>query len=102
MRPEQDYEPLSADQVGCGTTHERDISGQSEIDPYEVAELIFMARVERMQQQGEMSRPSQIISEEELDDHFDDLSRLYRQVCQEMGLEWPPTPIDDDLDGLSA
>jgi hypothetical protein len=27
--------------------------------------------------------------EYELDDHFDDLTRLYRQVCDEMGLPFP-------------
>jgi hypothetical protein len=61
-----------------------------EINPYQVAESIFMARVEQLQQRGEMRRPSEITSEWEQEDHFDDLARVYRQVCLEMGLAWPP------------
>ena len=102
MNQEQRSDPLSTEQVGGGAVSDGEASDQPEIDFYEVAEFIFMSRVEQLQQQGEMSRPSQITTEEELDDHFDDLSRLYRQVCWEMDLAWPPPPIDDDLDGLSA
>ena len=67
------------------------IDGQ---DPYDLAEAIFAAEVERLQQAGELRRASQIRNEEELDDHFDDLSRLYRQTCQELGLLWPPPAVD--------
>lgn len=61
-------------------------------DPYDLAEVEFMRRVEALQEVGEMRRASQIQTEEELDDHFDALSRLYRQVCGEMALPWPPLP----------
>lgn len=61
-------------------------------DPYDLAEAEFMRRVEALQEIGEMRRASQIQTEEELDDHFDTLSRLYRQVCKEMALPWPPLP----------
>lgn len=70
----------------------------SAADPYALAEAEFMRRVEVLQQAGEMRRASQIETEEELDEHFDALSRLYRQVCGEMGLPWPP-PTLDMLDG---
>jgi hypothetical protein len=63
-------------------------------DPYDLAEARFVAEVERLQQAGELRRASQITDEEELDDHFDDLSRLYRQTCRELGLSWPPPAID--------
>ena len=66
-------------------------------DPYDLAEARFVAEVERLQQAGELRRPLQITTEEELDDHFDDLSRLYRQTCRQMGLTWPPPPIDPPL-----
>lgn len=62
------------------------------IDPYDLAEAEFMRRVEALQGVGEMRYASQIETEEELDEHFDALSRLYRQVCKEMALPWPPLP----------
>ena len=62
----------------------------SAFDPYGLAEAEFMRRVEALQEVGEMLRPSQIETQEELDEHFDELSRLYRQVCGEMDLPWPP------------
>lgn len=68
------------------------------VDLYTIAEAEFMHRVEVLQEAGEMRRASQIETEEELDEHFDALSRLYRQVCGEMGLPWPPPPLDA-LDG---
>lgn len=72
--------------------------GSPEFDPYVLAEAEFIRQVEVLQQAGEMRRASQIETEEELDEHFDALSRLYRQVCGEMGLPWPP-PALDTLDG---
>lgn len=65
----------------------------SAFDPYVLAEVEFMHRVEVLQEAGEMLRPSQIETQEELDEHFDELSRLYRQVCGEMDLPWPPPAI---------
>lgn len=63
-------------------------------DSYEAAETEFMRRVEVLQQAGEMRRASQIETEEELDEHFDALSRLYRHVCREMGLPSPPPSLN--------
>jgi hypothetical protein len=73
-----------------------DLSTPSPPDPYQAAKTLFMARVERLQQAGQMLRPSEITSEEEQDDHFDQLARLYRQTCLEMGLAWPPPVLDDE------
>ena len=70
------------------------VSRVGDQDPYDLAEAHFTAEVERLQQAGELRRASQITDEEELDDHFDDLSRLYRQICREMGLAWPPPAVD--------
>ncbi len=69
---------------------------QPEIDPYEKAETVFKARVEQLQRIGLIRRASEITDEGELDDHFDDLSRLYRKTCLELGLRWPPPPISDE------
>lgn len=77
---------------------EEPIEELSATDLYAAAEAEFMRRVEVLQQAGEMRRASQIETEEELDEHFDELSRLYRQVCGEMSLPWPPPPLDT-LDG---
>lgn len=75
-------------------------------DPYVVAEAEFIARLKALQEMGRLRRPSQITDEYEQDDHFDDLMRLYRQVCWEMGLDWPPLekldteefPMDPDCE----
>lgn len=91
MPPEQDSRPLSS---GNNEADLENADSSSDIDLYEVAEFIFMARVEQMQAIGELRRASEITDEEELDDHFDDLSRLYRQVCGELGLAWPPPAVD--------
>jgi len=66
-----------------------------EADPYEIALAVYELRVEQLTQAGELRRPSQITNEEDLDDHFDELSRLYRQTCLEMGLTWPPPALDE-------
>lgn len=90
MPPEQIPKPVSSEETGVGSSEG---TFHAEIDLYEVAEFIFMARVEQLQAIGELRRASEITDEDELDDHFDDLSRLYRQVCGELGLAWPPPPF---------
>ena len=65
-----------------------------ETDPYQVALEVFEDRVEEMKQSGEIRRVSQITNDGELDDHFDDLVRVYGQVCREMDLDWPPLLMD--------
>lgn len=56
-----------------------------------------MGRVEQLKNSGELRRATDIADEEELDNHFDDLWRLYRQVYGELGLDWPP-PLLDNFD----
>ena len=68
------------------------------LNPYWVAEAVFIARLEALQEMGLLRRPSEITDEYEQDDHFDDLMRLYRQACWELGLAWPPPPLDDEDD----
>lgn len=87
MYPERPPQPLKTDEAGHFL-----------IDPYTVALKVFNARVEHLKEIGVIRRPPQITSDEALDDHFDDLWREYRQVCWEMGLAWPPPPIDIDLE----
>ena len=79
MYPEQLHLPLETDETG-----------RFLIDPYTVAVEVFQIRVALLKEIGVIRRPSQITSEEALDDHFDDLWREYRQVCREMELAWPP------------
>ena len=70
----------------------------SESDTYKIAFTIGDLLLEYFQARGEIRRPSEITSEWEQDDHFEDLSDLYRQVCEFMGLAWPPparSPADD-------
>lgn len=43
-----------------------------------------------------LRRVTYIADEEELDDHFDDLTRVYKQVYLELGLSWPPPLIDGE------
>lgn len=66
-----------------------------EADPYEIALAVYEFRMEQLTQAGFLRKPSEITSEEELDDHFDELSRLYRQTCLAMGLAWPPPALDE-------
>ena len=93
MTPEQSSRSLPPDQ---NKIEEGDKGTQSNVDLYEVAELIYAAKVESLKEIGELRRAAEITSEEELDDHFDELARVYRQVCLELGLAWPPPPINDE------
>jgi hypothetical protein len=94
--PEADQsQPLETDQAGFGEARENGLSARQEIDPYDRAEAVFNARLEQLQREGKIRRASEIADEWEQDDHFDDLSRLYRQICLEMGLEWPPPAKDE-------
>ena len=67
-----------------------DEAQQVDIDLYQVAEVIYNARVEQLKQEGWIRRVEDITDEWELDDHFDDLKRIYQEVCGVMGLAWPP------------
>jgi hypothetical protein len=97
MKPEQEPAPRPTDQANLDTVKEGDLSDSSEIDPYEAALAIYQARVEQLQQQGLVRRLSEIVDEWELENHWDDLRRLYRQTCLEMGLACPP-PLHSDGD----
>ncbi len=89
--PEADQSPtLPTDQAGFGQAREGGLNALQEIDPYDRAETVYNARVEQLKREGKLRRPSEITSEREQDDHFDDLSRIFKQVCLELGLNWPP------------
>ena len=67
-------------------------------DSYKLAFYIGDLLLEYFQARGEMRKPSEITDEWEQDEHFDQLSRLHCQVCELMGLVWPPparAPADD-------
>jgi hypothetical protein len=59
---------------------------------WEAVEIINNALVDQMKAVGLIRRVQDIQSEWELDDHFDDLSSIYRLVCRVVGLPWPPSP----------
>lgn len=63
-------------------------------DPYNLAWNLVETWREALQQLGQMSRLSDLKEEEELDDYHDELNRLYRRVCNDLGLPWPP-PVRD-------
>jgi len=74
---------------------------QTEFNPYQAAMEIYELVVEFLKQQGELRRPSEITSKEEMDDHFDDLRRVYQQTIIFLGLDWPPAnqdvpPVDNE------
>lgn len=61
-------------------------------DPYEIAFAIGDLLLEYYQEQGEMMWPSEIESELQQEERFDQMARLYRWVCRLMELSWPPPP----------
>lgn len=71
---------------------------QPKTNPYQMALEVFNERVDQLKETGEIRRITDITTDEELDDHFDDLRRIYRQVCLEMELAWPPPLINEDPD----
>ena len=74
--------------------HERTLNLEAlfspETDHYELAFTIGGLLLDYFQERGEIRRASEITDEWTQDDHFDQLSRLYCQVCELMGLPWPP------------
>jgi hypothetical protein len=98
---QEEHDPAlrPTDQSNPDMINEGDLSASSKIDPYKAVLTIYQARVEQLEQQGLVRRPSEIVDEWELEDHWDDLRRLYRQTCLEMGLTWPPPLLSDgDID----
>lgn len=75
-----------------GQVREEALIGLPIKDRYKVAEVIYSARIEQLKQEGWLRRVPDIEDEWELDDHFDDLKRVYQEVYWEMGLAWPPPP----------
>jgi hypothetical protein len=66
------------------------LSHSPPVDPYKIAFAIGDLLLDHFQAQGEIRRASEITNELEQDDHFEQLSQLYRQACELMGLAWPP------------
>ena len=50
--------------------------------------------VEFLKKRGELHKVSDINGDEEQDDHFDDLARVYQPTILVLGLEWPPPDGD--------
>lgn len=63
-------------------------------DPYEIAWNLVETWRDALQQLGQMSRLTDLKEEEDLDDYHDELNRLYRRVCHELSLPWPPAVRD--------
>lgn len=60
------------------------------IDPYTIAEAAYSARIDQLQKSGDLRKASEITNPYDLEDHFDDLTQLYKETCLAMGLTWPP------------
>ena len=76
---------------------DKNSSSQVEFNPYQSAMEIYELVVEFMKQRGELRRPSEITSEAEMEDHFDDLRRVYQQTIIFLGLDWPLPIKDSDV-----
>lgn len=63
-------------------------------DPYDIAWNLVETWRDALQQLGQMSRLSDLKEDEDFDDYHDELNRLYRRVCHELSLPWPP-PVRD-------
>lgn len=59
-------------------------------DPHDIAWNLVETWREALQQLGQMPRLTDLTEEEELDDYHDELNRLYRRVCHDLQLPWPP------------
>jgi len=61
---------------------------------------IYEMVVEFLKKTGHLRRPPEIRDEDEQDDHFDDLSRVYKCPILFLGLDWPSPiydpPVSDD------
>lgn len=99
MSKEQRPEPPPIDATGLDETQVGNLDELLEVDPHAAAEAIFNLRVEQLKESGMLRRVPEITCEEELDDHFDDLTRVYKQVYFELGLSWPPPVIDNEVEG---
>ena len=68
---------------------------------YEGAFAIAEARIESLKAAGLIRRVEEISDEWELDDHFDDLARVYKHTFRVLGLAWPPVQdeVPDDRSG---
>ena len=56
--------------------------------------VVAQVEVDHLKSEGMICRVEEITDEDGLDDHFDDLARVFRQTFLERGLPWPPTSID--------
>jgi hypothetical protein len=99
-----DHEPISPTQIDAQTSESNIeavreafqlICNQVDLTPYQVVEGIYNAKVDHLKQIGELRQVTDITSQDEQDDHFDELRRVYRQTCLSLGLPWPP-PVTDD------
>lgn len=104
MQPFPDHEPIPPTQIDSQTSDStieavrealQLICNQVDLTPYQVAEGIYNAKVDHLKQIGELRQVTDITSQDEQDDHFDELRRVYRQTCLSLGLSWPPPMVDD-------
>ena len=91
--PEQEADPIPD---SLGTPRDPLIPDQTPLELYQTVLAVYEARMDQLKAEGVLRRPSQIKSEEEFDDHCDDLSRLYRQTWGEIGGGWPPPDLSDE------
>ena len=72
---------------------------QGPVVSIEGAYAVAEARIESLKAAGLIRRVEEINDEWELDDHFDDLARVYRHTFRVLGLAWPPAQDEASGEG---
>ncbi len=70
------------------------LAGETEADPYEVAEQVFRFRAKQLRAAGKLPQ-SAYESEEEFAVYSQRLTELHRTIHEEMGLLWPPPWVEE-------
>ena len=68
---------------------EPELENRNAVDLYEIAAAVAILEAERLQQAGQLPRPSEIASKEAKEEYFNQLDKLYREACRQMRLPWP-------------
>jgi hypothetical protein len=74
---------------------ETDLAGESEPDPYEVAEQVFLFRAKQLQAEGTLPQFAYEMGEEEFVVYSQKMTELQRTIHEEMGLLWPPPWVEE-------
>jgi hypothetical protein len=71
------------------------VDGWGDRDLYAKARRRFAAKIVRLQGEGRLLKPAEL-PDAALEAYFDHLDQLYGQICRELGLPWPPPPLEKE------